>query len=76
MFQRYPEVKCPKCGRVHVAIPVEVARQYASNDDEALARYFKCIRFDAPTHDFLQSQPGDVPVSATLHAEVLLGLAS
>lgn len=72
-MHRYPEVKCPKCGWVHVEIPVEVARQYASNDDEALARFFKCFRCDAPTHDFLPSQPGDVPVGATLQAVVLHG---
>jgi len=51
MTQRFPEVKCPKCGWVHVAIPMDVAREN-SDTDEDLDRYLKCFRCGVPTLGF------------------------
>jgi hypothetical protein len=49
----------------HARFALEVAK--------GLSRNFQCFHCAAPTHDFLPSQPGDVPVGATLQAVILLG---
>ena len=70
MTHRFPEVKCPKCGWVHVAIPMEVAREN-SDTDEDMGRYLKCFRCGEPTFDFVPALEGDAPVGCTLQAVVL-----
>ncbi|EKD98133.1 MAG: hypothetical protein ACD_23C00569G0004 [uncultured bacterium] len=72
MPHRLPEVKCPKCGWVHVAIPMEVAREHSHTDDD-MQRYFECFRCGAPALDFLAALEGDAPVGCTLQAVVLTG---
>lgn len=69
MMHRFPEVKCPKCGWVHVAIPKAVARENSSNDD--MEPYFKCFRYGAPALDFVPALEGGAPVGCTLQAVIL-----
>ena len=70
MTHRFSEVKCPKCGWVHVAIPMDVAREN-SDTDEDLERYLKCFRFGAPTFGFVPALEGDATMGCTLQAVVL-----
>ena len=70
MTHRFSEVKCPKCGWVHVAIPMDVAREN-SDTDEDLERYLKCFRCGAPTLGFVPALEGDAPMGCTLQAVVL-----
>lgn len=72
MTHRFPEVKCPKCGWVHVAIPIDVARENSDTDDD-MERYFKCFRCGAPTLGFVPALEGDAPMGCTLQAVVLTG---
>ena len=65
--QRYPEVKCPKCGWVHVAIPAQVARE--SGDD--FERYLRCFRCGADSAGFVPAGEADAPLGATLQACVV-----
>ena len=74
MMHRFPEVKCPKCGWVHVAIPMAVACENSSNDD--MEQYLKCFRCGAPALDFVPALEGDAPVGCTLQAVVLTGLVT
>ncbi len=66
------EVKCAKCGWVHVAIPLERAAEYASNPED-LKRYFSCFHCGAPNSEFVLAQGGDAPVGCTLQAVVVEG---
>ena len=70
MTHRFSEVKCPKCGWVHVAIPMAVALAN-SDTDEDLERYLKCFRCGTPTLDFVPALEGDAPNGCTLQAVVL-----
>lgn len=70
MTHRFPEVTCPKCGWVHVAIQMDVARAN-SDTDEDLERYLKCFRCGEPTFDFVPALEGDAPMGCTLQAVVL-----
>ena len=70
MTHRFSEVKCPKCGWVHVAIPMDVAREN-SDTDEDLERYLKCFRCGEPTLDFVPALEGDAPMGCPLQTVVL-----
>ena len=72
MTHRFPEVKCLKCGWVHVAIPMDVAREHSDTEDD-MQRYLECFRCGAPTFDFVPALEGDAPVGCTLQAVVLTG---
>ncbi len=69
----YPEVKCPACGWVHVALPlVEALREGLSRDD--LARYYRCFNCRKPTAAFVFAEPEDAPLGCTLQP-VVVGVA-
>lgn len=66
------EMKCPRCGWVHVAIPRHHAEQSVLDADPehrqdrrladaALARCFKCFRCGAVTDTFALAGPDDAP---------------
>ena len=65
-----PEVKCDKCGWVHVAISLEAAREYAKTTD-VLAGYFRCFRCGSPSRSFVPAGAGDAPDGCTLQAVVV-----
>ena len=69
----YPEVKCPACGWVHVALPlVEALRECLSRDD--LARYYRCFNCRKPTAAFVFAEPEDAPLGCTLQP-IVVGVA-
>jgi rubredoxin len=70
MTHRFSEVKCSKCGWIHVAIPMDVARENSDTDDD-LEQYFNCFRCGEPTFDFVPALEGDAPMRCTLQAVVL-----
>lgn len=70
MTHRFSEVKYPKCGWVHVAIPMDAAREN-SETHEDLERYLKCFRCGEPTLDFVPALEGDAAIGCTLQAVVL-----
>lgn len=77
-----PEMKCPTCGWVFIAIPRHYAEQSVLDADPehrqdrrladaALARYFKCFRCGAATDTFAPAGQDDAPVGCTLQPVVV-----
>jgi rubredoxin len=64
------EVKCDKCGWVHVAIPLETAHECADSVEE-LSRYYRCFFCGAPSRDFVPAGEDDAPMGCTLQAIVI-----
>lgn len=80
--QVLPEVVCPSCGWVHVAIPRHHAEQHVSdaNADHlasgnqpvaTMDAYLKCFRCGKETSAFLPAQPSDAPLGCTLQPAVV-----
>ena len=57
---KYVEVKCPRCGWVHAAIPLSEVSL------DALEDCMKCYRCGAPSREFVLAGPDDAPVGCTL----------
>jgi hypothetical protein len=70
MTHRFPEVKCPKCRWVHVAISMDVARENLDTDED-IGRYLKCFQCGTPTLGFVPALEGDAPTGCTLQPVVL-----
>lgn len=81
----YTKYKCPRCGGVHAAIPLQEAQEQvqsanawlASNNEpetEDLARYMRCSRCGAPLTDSVPAQPDDAPDGCTIQPVVVLGV--
>lgn len=77
-----PEMKCPACGWVHVAIPrhhaeqsvLDALREHRQDRclaDQALQRYFRCFRCGEATDAFVPAGPCDAPVGCTLQPVVV-----
>jgi DNA-directed RNA polymerase subunit RPC12/RpoP len=60
--QQYRELKCARCGWVHMAVPAQVAR--ASGGD--VERYLRCYRCGAPSEEFVPALADDAPTGCTL----------
>ena len=80
----YKEYKCPKCGWVHAAIPLEVAHEQVQRANDwhvskgesqtaDVARYLRCFRCGASTADFVPAQPGEAPTGSTIQGVVVPG---
>lgn len=77
-----PEVKCPRCGWVHVVIPLHHAEQAVldANIEQAkagsrhvgtIARYLRCFKCGEATDGFIAAEPGDAPAGCTLQPVVV-----
>lgn len=64
------EVKCDKCGWVHVAVSLEAAHEYAKTAED-LAGYYCCFRCRSPSSGFVLAADGDAPDGCTLQAVVI-----
>jgi rubredoxin len=76
--------KCPMCGWVHSAIPLDAAQEqvncvnewYASKGEPAtenIAHYMSCFQCGASAADFVRAKPGDAPIGSTIQAAVVPG---
>jgi hypothetical protein len=76
------EVKCPRCGWVHVAIPRHHAEQSVRDENAerlragaeataAVSRYFRCFRCGGDTCAFVPATEADAPNGCTLQAVVI-----
>jgi len=65
----YKPYKCPKCGWVHAAIPLAVAKQ---NTD--YAGYHSCYNCNQPAWSFVPAEAGDAPDGCTLQPVVVSGV--
>lgn len=63
-------MKCPCCGWVHAAVPLEVALRNADSPEQ-LARYYECFRCAMPTSTFVPAKPEDAPQGCRLQPVVL-----
>lgn len=74
--------KCPACGWVHVAIPLEDAEAgvrsgnaYAAAQGEpqkeSIDRYLKCFRCGADSSTFVPAKDRDVPAGSTIQSVVV-----
>ena len=66
----FQEVRCPKCGWVHLAVPAEVARGHAP-EPENYARYLSCRSCGADSATFVPAGPNDAPIGATMQGCVI-----
>jgi hypothetical protein len=66
---RYQEVKCPRCGWVHAAVPLGAVLDNA--DSDLLIRYFRCFRCGTSSSTFVPAAPGDAPAGCTLQPVVI-----
>ncbi len=77
-----PEVMCPKCGWVHVAIPLHHAEQAVLDANfehakagrptvETIGRYMRCFRCGAASADFTAAETNDAPGGSTLQPVVV-----
>lgn len=64
---QYREMKCARCGWVHVAIPRAVAEESGGD----IERYLHCFRCGRPTSQFVPAEPGDAPLGCTIQACVM-----
>ena len=80
----YKEYKCPRCGWVHAAIPLQVAQEQVQSANvwlasksepqtETIERYMRCFRCGAPTADFIPALPHDAPTGSTIQGVVVPG---
>lgn len=69
------EVKCPRCGRVHMSISREDAQASIMRSNTRLAPqelpanfedYFHCFGCGAPAWTFVPAGPNDAPTGVTL----------
>ena len=78
----HPEVKCPRCGWVHVSISLAEAQASVSSANEwdisqgrapsmSLDRYRRCFRCSGPSQAFVLALEGDAPIGCTLQAVVI-----
>lgn len=76
------EVKCPRCGWVHAAIPLHHAEQTVRDENAdrmraglkataTVSRYLKCFRCGGDTGSFLPATEGDAPDGCTLEPVVV-----
>lgn len=63
------EVKCPRCGWVHVAVSRAFAESESSTPEQ-LAKYYRCDRCGAPSEDFVVAGPDDSPLGCTIRGVV------
>lgn len=77
-----PEMKCPKCGWVYVAIPLHHAEQAVLDANiehakagrpgvESIGRYLRCYRCGAESAGFIAAGPSDAPAGSTLQPVVV-----
>lgn len=77
-----PEVRCGKCGWVHVAIPLHHAEQEVLDANiehakagrpvvESIGRYLRCYRCGAESAGFIAAGPSDAPAGSTLQPLVV-----
>lgn len=64
----YKEYKCPKCGWVHAAIPLQAVP--AEGDME---RYLRCFNCRAHTSGFVPAGADDAPDGCTLQPALVPG---
>lgn len=69
------EVKCPRCGRVHMRVSRQQAEESIARNNASLspedtpARYesfLSCFRCGAPASTFVSAGPDDAPTGVTL----------
>ncbi len=77
-----PEVKCPRCGWVHVVIPLHHAEQAVLNANvehakagsrnvDTIVRYLRCFKCGEATDGFIAAAPHDAPTGCTLQPVVV-----
>lgn len=66
----YKKYKCPRCGWVHAAVPLQVARQ----NPEVTARYLRCFRCGESSSSFVPAETGDVPKGSTIQGVYVPGV--
>lgn len=77
-----PEVRCPSCGWVHVAIPLHHAEQSIVDVNveharsgipavETIERYLRCRRCGTASAGFTPAGPDDAPAGCTLPSVVV-----
>lgn len=77
-----PEAKCPRCGWVHVVIPLHHAEQTVldanieharagSRHVDTIARYLRCCKCGEATEGFIPAAPHDAPAGCTLQPVVV-----
>ena len=64
------EVKCIKCGWVHVVVRRSEALQYASAS--TLASYYRCSRCGARSRDFVPALADDAPIGCTMPGIIIV----
>lgn len=76
------EVRCEKCGWVHVAIPLHHAEQEVLDANmeharsghapvETIGRHLRCYRCGAASDSFVAAAPSDAPLGCTLQPVVV-----
>jgi hypothetical protein len=65
----YKEYKCHRCGWVHAAIPLSVAKQNAG-----YLGYYSCFNCSEPSSAFVPAGPSDAPDGCTLQPALVPGV--
>ena len=64
---QFSEVRCVRCGWVHMSVPEDYAREFGGDYE----RYLHCYQCGAPSSDFVPAVEGDAPAGCTLQCVVV-----
>ncbi|CAM8662282.1 hypothetical protein MCEMSEM22_02332 [Comamonadaceae bacterium] len=65
----YKPYKCPRCGWVHAAIPLAVAKE-----NLGYGGYYSCFNCNEPAWTFVPAEPRDAADGCTLQPAVVPGV--